>query len=399
VIMYDKLGTGLSDPLDGMPTLESRVDDLRAVMDAADSRRAALFGFSEGGPISVLFAATHPQRVHSLILYGTLAGGPLEDDGSTARARWLKLLTRIRLSIDHWGEGMTIDWAAPSLCSIAGARTAMGALERAGMSPRMALFTWQAAIRQVDVRDILGSVRVPTLVLHRKGDAVPLECGRELAAKIPGARLVELDGVDHMPFVGDMKAITGEIEEFLTGHRHAPPIDRMLATVLFTDIVDSTRHATELGDRRWRELLDRHDEITRTEVNAFQGRIVKHTGDGVLATFDGPTRAVLCATAIADRMPQIAIDVRSGLHTGECERRADDIGGIAVHIAARIAALANAREVLVSNTVKDLVYGAGITFKDCGAHVLKGVPGEWRLFTPTGQHDPVEDVLSAAQQF
>ncbi len=271
---------------------------------------------------------------------------------------------------------------------------------RAGMSPRMALLTWQAAIRQVDVRDVLGSVRVATLVLHRKGDAVPVECGRELAAKIPGARLVELDGVDHMPVVGDMKSITGEVEEFLTGHRHEHPIDRMLATVLFTDIVDSTRHATELGDRRWRELLDIHDEITRAEVNALQGRIVKHTGDGVLATFDGPTRAVLCATAIADRMPQIGVDVRSGLHTGECERRGDDIGGIAVHIAARIAANAGARELLVSNTVKDLVYGSGITFKDCGAHVFKGVPGEWRLFvSPTGYHDPVEDALTAAQLF
>jgi class 3 adenylate cyclase len=247
--------------------------------------------------------------------------------------------------------------------------------------------------------DILGSVRVPTLVLHRKGDAVPVECGRELAAKIPGARLVELGGVDHMPFVGDMKSITGEVEEFLTGHRHEHPSDRMLATVLFTDIVDSTLHATELGDRRWRELLDIHDEITRTEVNALQGRIVKHTGDGVLATFDGPTRAVLCATAIADRMPQIGIDVRSGLHTGECVQRGDDTGGIAVHIAARIAAKANAGEVLVSNTVKDLVYGSGITFSDRGAHLLEGVPGEWRLFSPTGYHDPVEDALTAAQQF
>ena len=181
----------------------------------------------------------------------------------------------------------------------------MGAFERAGMSPRMALLTWQAAIRQVDVRDILDSVRVPTLVLHRKDEAIPVEFGRELAAQIPGARLVELDGVDHMPLVGDMKSITGEVEEFLTGHRHEHPPDRVLATVLFTDIVDSTRHAAELGDRRWRELLDRHDEITRAEISSFQGRVVKHTGDGLLATFDGPTRAVLCATALAERMPQI----------------------------------------------------------------------------------------------
>ena len=235
-------------------------------------------------------------------------------------------------------------------------------------------------------------------MLHRKHDAIPVELGRELAATIPGARLVELDGADHVPWVGDLESVTGEVEEFLTGHRHEHAPDRVLATVLFTDIVDSTRRATELGDQRWRELLERHNEMTRAEVDSFQGRLVKDTGDGVLATFDGPTRAVLCATAIAERIPQIGLDVRSGLHTGECVRRGDDIGGIAVHIAARIAAKANAGEVLVSNTVKDLVYGSGITFKDHGAHLLKGIPGEWQLFTPIGHHDPVEDLLTAAQQ-
>ena len=222
--------------------------------------------------------------------------------------------------------------------------------------------------------------------------------GRDLAATIPGARMVELEGVDHLPYVGDFKAISGEVEEFLTGQRHEHPPDRVLATVLFTDIVDSTRRAAELGDQRWRELLERHDEVTRAEVASFQGRLVKDTGDGVLATFDGPTRAVLCANAIADRMPQIGLDVRGGLHTGECVRRGDDIGGIAVHIAARIAAKADAGEVLVSSTVKDLVYGSGITFTDQGAHMLKGVPGEWSLFSPVGHHDPVEDLLAAAQR-
>ncbi len=397
VILYDKRGTGLSDPVYGVPTVENRVDDLRAVMDATGVERAALFGFSEGGPISLLFAATYPERVRALILYGTGAGDPSEGAASV-RARLRETLMRLRMSIDHWGEGLTIDWAAPTLRDDATARKRMGALERAGMSPKMALLTWQAVFRQFDMRDIAGSVGVPTLVLHRKHDAIPVELGRELAAAIPGAQLVELDGVDHLPWVGDLKSVTGEIEMFLTGQRHEQLPDRMLATVLFTDIVDSTRLAAELGDQRWRELLQRHDELARAEIRSFQGRLVKDTGDGVLATFDGPTRAVLCATALADRMPRIGLDVRSGLHTGECVRRGDDIGGIAVHIAARIAAKANAREVLVSNTVKDLVYGSGITFNDQGAHVLKGVPGDWQLFTPVGHHDPVEDLLTAAQQ-
>jgi class 3 adenylate cyclase/pimeloyl-ACP methyl ester carboxylesterase len=397
VILYDKLGTGLSDPVDGVPTLESRADDLRAVLDAANSDRSALFGFSEGGAISVLFAATYPERVRALVLYGAFAAGSVDDDGSPARAKWIEHVTGLRASIDHWGEGRTVDWAAPSVSRSALYRRAVGALERAGMSPRMALLSWQAGISQVDVRDILGSVRVPTLVLHRRDEVVPLEYGRELAAKIPEARLVELDGIDHWPGVGDIRSITGEVEEFLTGQRHEHAVDRVLATVLFTDIVDSTRRATELGDQRWRELLERHDEITRAEITRFQGRVIKHTGDGFLATFDGPTRALRCATTLAERMPELGIDVRSGLHTGECEPRGDDIGGIAVHIGARIAALANAGEVLVSSTVKDLVNGSGIAFQDRGTHVLKGLRGEWRLYTPAGRDDPIENLPPTPQ--
>ena len=393
VILYDKRGTGLSDPVDGVPTVENRVDDLRAVMDAAESRRAALFGFSEGGQISLLFAATYPERVRALILYGTGLGST----DLAVQAKVGETIMRLRRTIDHWGEGQTIDWAAPSLRDDAMARKRIGALERAAMSPKMALLTWQAVTRQPDLRHIAKSVGVPTLVLHRKHDAIPIEMGRELAATIPGARLVELEGVDHVPHVGDYKAVTGEMEEFLTGQRHEHPPDRVLATVLFTDIVDSTRRAAELGDERWRELLQRHDEVACAEISSFQGRFVKHTGDGLLATFDGPTRAVLCATAIVERMAPINLDIRGGLHTGECVRRGDDIGGIAVHIAARIAAKARAKEVLVSNTVKDLVYGSGITFEDCGTHVLKGVPGEWQLHAPTGFHDPVEDALAVAE--
>jgi pimeloyl-ACP methyl ester carboxylesterase len=394
VILYDKRGTGLSDPVDGVPTLESRVDDLGAVMDAARSHRAAMFGFSEGGPISMLFAATYPERVSALVLYGTYANGSIKEDGSAGRAKWRTASSPVRASIDRWGEGLTVDWAAPSLSRSALYRRAVGALERAAMSPRMARLTYEAVLTQVNVEDILGSVRVPTLVLHRKDEAIPVEFARELAEKIPAARLVELDGVDHWPAVGDIKSITEEVEEFLTGHRHEHQPDRVLATVLFTDIVDSTRRAAELGDQRWRDLLERHDQITREQIAHFQGREVKHTGDGFLATFDGPTRAVRCATAVAERIPELGIDVRSGLHTGECEVRGDDIGGIAVHIGARIAALARGREVLVSSTVKDLVNGSGITFRDRGTHALKGVPGEWKLFAPAGEHDPTENVPS-----
>jgi pimeloyl-ACP methyl ester carboxylesterase len=397
VILYDKLGTGLSDPVDGVPTLESRVDDLRAVLDAAECERPTLFGYSEGGPISILFAGTYPERVQALVLFGSYACGSPEDDGSPGSAKWADLAERARKSIDHWGEGLTVDWAIPSRRHSTLYRRAVGAMERAGMSPKMVRITFEAILTQVDVRDILSSVYVPTLVLHRTDEAIPVEYAREIAAKMPNARLIELDGVDHWPAAGDIESITDEVEQFLTGHRHEHASDRVLATVLFTDIVDSTRRAAELGDRRWRELLERHDELTREEIAHFQGREVKHTGDGFLATFDGPTRAVRCATTLAERMPELGIEVRGGLHTGECELRGDDIGGIAVHIGARVAALAQAREVLVSSTVKDLVNGSGITFEDRGAHALKGVPGEWKLFAPVGEHDPLENLQAPDQ--
>lgn len=399
VIMYDKLGTGLSDPADHVPTVENRADDLRAVLDAAGSERPALFGFSEGGIISTFFAATHPERVSALVLYGTGAGGSVDNLDESTRERAFAVVGQILSSLSHWGEGQTLDWAAPSLRDDLDTRRAMGALERAAMSPKMGLIAGQAIFRQLDVEDIYDSVSVPTLVLHRNHDSIPVELGRLLAERIPGARFVELDGEDHLPWVGDFKSVTGEVEEFLTGQRHQHPPDRVLATVLFTDIVDSTRRAAELGDRRWRDLLQRHDDLARDEISSYKGKFVKHTGDGLLATFDGPTRAVLCATALSELMPQIGIDIRGGLHTGECLRRRDDIGGIAVHIAARIAACAVAKEVLVSNTVKDLVYGSGITFEDRGAHALKGVPGEWQLFSPVGYHDPVADALSVADNW
>jgi pimeloyl-ACP methyl ester carboxylesterase len=399
VIVYDKAGTGLSDPVDGVPTVENRADDLHAVLDAAGCERPALFGFSEGGMISTLFAAAFPERVSALVLYGTGAGGAPDDLDEATQVQGFELMQKLRATVDHWGEGETIEWAAPSRKNDAEMRRWIASVERAAMSPKMALITWQAVVRQLDMADIYANVRVPTLVLHRRGDMVPVGLGRHLAAKIAGARLVELEGVDHLPWLGDYASITGEVEEFLTGQRHEHPPDRVLATVLFTDIVGSTDRAAEVGDQRWRDLLQRHDDLARAEIDSYQGRFVKHTGDGLLATFDGPTRAVLCATALTERMPQIGLEIRAGLHTGECLRRGDDIGGIAVHIAARIASEAGAEEVLVSNTVKDLVYGSGITFSDRGAHTLKGVPGQWQLHQPTGYHDPVASALAAAEQF
>jgi class 3 adenylate cyclase len=379
------------------------MDDLRAVMDSAGSGRAALFGLSQGGPLSVLFAATYPERTIALILYGTFATGSVEDDGSPGRARWIQAMAALRDSIDHWGEGRNIDWAAPSLSRSALQRRAVGALERASMSPAMALVSMQAVGTECDVRAILENVRVPTLVLHRREDAIPVEYGSYLAEHIPGARLVELDGIDHAPWVGDVNSITGEVEEFLTGMRHAHEPDRVLATVLFTDIVGSTQRAAELGDRAWRELLERHDEIARAAIARFRGQEVKHTGDGFLATFDGPARAVRCALGIGEEVRALGIEIRSGVHTGECELRGEDLGGIAVHVGARIGALAGPSEVLVSSTVKDLVVGSGIAFQDRGMHALKGVPSKWRLFAAAGEDtrlanlpqppDPVQDPL------
>jgi class 3 adenylate cyclase len=390
VIRYDKLGTGLSDPIDRPVTLDTRAAEIRAVLDAVGSERPALLGFSEGAPISVMFAATYPERVSALVLYGAYHDGSLDDDGTPGRKQWIRLGKQVGESIEHWGQGRSVDWAAPSLSRNLVYRRAVGALERACMSPSMALLTYQGNLTHIRVTDILESVHVPTLVLHRKNETIPVEFARQIAAAIPSAKLVELDGIDHWPTVGDIKSVTGEIEEFLTGERHEHTADRMLATVLFTDIVDSTRRAAELGDRGWREVLERHDELTRSEVDRCHGRVVKHTGDGFLATFDGPTRALRCATTLSERITDLGVDVRSGLHTGECEIRGDDIGGIAVHIGARIAALAKAREVLVSSTVKDLVNGSGIAFQERGIHQLKGVPGQWRLYAPQGHRRPTD---------
>jgi pimeloyl-ACP methyl ester carboxylesterase len=378
VIAFDKRGTGLSDPVGAAPTLEERMDDVRAVMDAAGSERAALFGLSEGGPMSLLFAAAHPERTAALVLFGTFAVGTDVADDNPGGAVWRDVGERMVEAIGHWGEGRTLQLFGPNLASSETWRRVWGRFERAALSPAMARALWQLVSR-IDVRHVLPAIRVPTLVVRRSQDFMPIALSRQLAEQIPGARFVELEG-DHLPQTGDVEAIVEQVREFLTGMRGDASLDRVLATVLFTDIVGSTERAAALGDRAWRALLDAHHEVARREVARFRGREIDFAGDGMLATFDGPARAIRCALTIADAVRAIGLDIRAGLHTGEIELAGDAVRGIAVHIGARVAAKGEAGEVLVSSTVKDLVSGSGIRFADRGAHVLKGVPGEWRLY-------------------
>jgi class 3 adenylate cyclase len=379
VIVFDKRGVGLSDPVPRPPTLEERMDDIRAVMDAVGSERAALLGYSEGGAMSALYAAAHPARTSALVMYETWICGLLDVEQNPGGERWLDVDRDVRESIDHWGEGYGLDLGAPSLAANALERRLYGAFERASMSPGMALALWESFV-QGDIRQMLPTIGVPTLVIHHTDSRIPIENARFAAEHIPGARLVELAGTDHLPITHDAERIADEVEEFLTGARHAPEPGRVLATVLFTDIVGSTDRAAELGDRRWLELLARHDRIVRDELRHFNGNEEKHTGDGFLATFDGPARAIRCAVAIRDRLLELGIETRAGLHTGECELVEGDVGGIAVHIAARVMGEAGAGEVLVSATVRDLVTGSGVRFADRGNHSLRGVSGRWPLF-------------------
>jgi pimeloyl-ACP methyl ester carboxylesterase len=382
LIIFDKRGTGLSDPVPSVPTLEQRVDDVRAVMDAAGCERAALFGISEGGPMSVLFAATHPERAAALILYGAMARTTEAPDYP-----WASPVESLRESVQellapYWGvdSDALVELFSPSLVGGPGVAEFNARMERSSASPSMVRQIFEMYL-DIDVRDVLPTIHVPTLVLHRRQDrVVNRRAGQDLAGRIPGARYVELEGVDHVPWAGDADAVLGEIEEFLTGTRTAPEPDRVLATVMFTDIVGSTERAAQIGDARWRALLAAHHDAVRREVAHSRGRYVKTLGDGCLATFDGPARAIRCGAAIADGARADGLEVRVGLHTGEMELMGDDVGGIAVHIAARVGALAEPGEVLVSRTVKDLVAGSGIAFGDRGTRQLKGVPDEWRLF-------------------
>jgi class 3 adenylate cyclase len=377
LIRFDKRGTGLSDRPGGLPDLETRMDDVRAVMDAAGSERAALFGYSEGGPMSVLFAATYPEMATALVLYGTYAkrSGPGED--YPWAATWEERQGYAKQIEEDWGSDADLHRICP------GADEAMArwwcARARAAASPGAArdLILMNSLI---DVRHVLAVVQVPTLVLHRSGDLdAQVDEGRYIAEHILGARFVELPGADHAPWI-DADQVVDEIEEFLTGARPAPESDRVLATVLFTDIVGSTQRAVELGDRRWRELLEAHNEAVRVQLVRFRGHEVDTAGDGFLATFDGPARAIRAAHAIQESVRRLGIELRAGLHTGECELADGKVRGIAVHTGARVAALAGPGEVLVSSTVRDLVAGSGIAFEERGEHELKDVPGRWKLY-------------------
>jgi class 3 adenylate cyclase len=379
LIIFDKRGTGLSDRVSvhDMPTLEERIDDVRAVMDAVGSESAFVLGISEGGPMSLLFAASHPERARGLVLYGSFPRITRSDDYPWGFAPE-QVEPLIEVAERTWGEG-TFSGGLLAPSRLPERLPYFARLEREGASPG-ALVALIRMLVEIDVRAVLPSVVVPTLIIHRDQDAIaPIEGARYMAAQIPAARLVELTG-EHSPLTGDTDAILDEIEEFVTGRRQQRAPERRLATVLFTDIVDSTKRAAELGDRRWTSLLEDHYQRVRQQLPRFAGQEVDTIGDGFLATFDGPARAIRCALATIDANREIGLTLRAGLHTGECEHRGSDVSGIAVHIGARVAALAEPGEVLVSRTVKDLVAGSGLHFEDRGSHTLKGVPDDWQLF-------------------
>jgi class 3 adenylate cyclase len=375
LIAFDKRGQGLSDRVADQ-TIEERIGDVRAVMDAAGSEKATIFGWSEGGPMSLLFAATYPERTSDLVLCGSFASLKAYVSEEN-RDLILKRLD------EHWGEGILVPINAPSKAKDKVFLQYFGKLERATASPG-AIVALMRANFEIDARPILSTIHLPTLILHRVGDkTVPVEQGRYLAQHIAGAKYVELPGDDHLLQAFDqdvLDRLIDEVEEFITGERHRPALDRTLATVMFNDVVGSTEHATRLGDREWHELLTGYYAAVRKELGVFRGREVNTAGDGLLATFDGPARAIRCACAIRERVKPLGLQVRTGLHTGECELIGDDVGGIAVHIGARVASAANPDEVLVSSTVRDLVAGSGIKFTDRGPHTLKGLADEWRLF-------------------
>ena len=388
LILFDKRGTGLSDRVADVPTLETRMDDVRAVMDAVSSKQAALFGYSEGGPMCALFAATYPERTTALIMAGSYARRMWAPDfpWGTPRDTWEEFLDAV---VRDWGGTTGLDVRAPSLAGDKKFRDWWARYVRQSASPGAGRAIW-SMIADIDVRHVLPAIRVPTLIIHNTGDrTVPVESSRYMAERIPTAKYVELPGIDHVPFAGNSDAILDEIEEFLTGVRRGPDADRVLATILFTDIVDATATALALGDRRWRDLLQAHHRLVRECLVEFRGREIDTAGDGFLASFDGPARGVRAACAIATGVRALGLEVRAGLHTGECELSGTKLIGIAVHIGARIASLAKGGEVLVSNTVKDLVAGSGLKFSDRGLHTLKGIPGEQHLFVVRGEESPV----------
>jgi class 3 adenylate cyclase len=380
LILFDRRGSGMSDPLSRAPTLEEQMDDVVAVMDAAGSERAAVFAILEGGAMAALFAATHPERTSALILYEAQPRMSWAPDYDWAMRREDRE-QYLRDGIPGWGDGSRLTSLAPKSAQNPRLREWFGKLERLAASPGMAAQLMRMN-SEIDVRAVLPTIKVPTLVIHRAQDQmIDIRHSRYLAQHIPGARLVELPGDQALVFGPEGSDELEEIEEFLTGARPTAHSERILATVMFSDIVDSTTRAAEMGDRRWRDLLQSVETSVGRELMRWRGRAVKTMGDGFLATFDGPARAIRCATSIRDSArAQFGLEVRSGLHTGEIELMGNDVGGIAVHIGARVGATAAAGEVLVSGTVKDLVVGSGIGFEDRGERELKGVPGRWRLF-------------------
>lgn len=379
LILWDKREQGLSDRLGQPPTLELAMDDLATVLDAVGSERTALFGISEGGPMSVLYAASFPHRVSHLALYGTYAKLARSADypvgvPPAVLERW------VETTASAWGGPVLLELFAPTLAGNEDAHVWWARLLRSGTSPRAAA-DLMSMYSEIDVRPALPAITAPTLVLQRSGDLmVRAAHAHVLAEAISNAQYVELEGDDHLVFAGDQEVILDEVELFITGQRREREPERVLATVLFTDIVSSTERAAAAGDHDWRQVLERHDELVRAEIKRFRGREIKQTGDGFLAAFDGPARAVQCAESINKRVRTLGIEVRAGVHTGECELRDGDIAGMAVHIGARVGARANSGEVLVSSTVKDLVVGSGLSFEDRGGAELKGVPGEWSLY-------------------
>jgi class 3 adenylate cyclase/pimeloyl-ACP methyl ester carboxylesterase len=381
LIVFDKRGTGLSDRSVDVAGLDVRMDDVRAVMDAVGSERAALVGSSEGGPMSILFAATFPERTHSLTLFGSMASFVRTDDHPWMPTLEERAATRALIE-KYWGTGHIGAAFFPGGQFSDDDLEDFGAGEMAAASPG-AVIRLLEMDENIDVRSVLPTISVPTLVVHATGDTiVPFQCGEYLARHIPNARLLPLDHAAHSAIdaTGPIVDWLDDFEEFITGVRPVGFTERVLSTVLYTDIVDSTSRAASLGDAVWKQTLDRHDRLVGREIDRHRGVTVKSTGDGVLARFDGPARAVSCGLAITDAAPDLGLEVRAGLHTGEIELRGDDIGGISAHIGARVASLAGPGEVLVSRTVRDLVAGSGLSFVDRGEHELKGVPDRWQVY-------------------
>ena len=381
VVMFDRRGMGLSDPVDRAPTYEQQVEDAVAVLDAVGMKRVALLASSEAGHMAEMLAATHPARVTSLALISPVARAAKEIRRESV-ARILELIS------NEWGAGKTLSIWGPHLVADAEFAAWWSRLERAAASPGMAR-RYAELVTTANTADVLGAVRAPTLVVHRRGDPVIPEAeSREVSQLIPGARLVVLDGDGTFPYMSDPGPLLDEIEEFLTGHRGTGVPDTVLASVLFTDIVGSTDLAQRLGDSGWRELLGAHDDAIHRQVRRFGGRTIKDLGDGFMISFDGPARALACARACVDTARAVGVTIRAGVHIGECIRRDDDLGGVAIHVAARISALARGGEVLCSSTVKDLVIGSGMHFDDRGEHQLKGVAGgAWRLYALSDGRD------------